>query len=177
MNQRGSTIVESIVCMLLLCLVLFGLLQIFHWTMAKMLCEYSSFYAAKGESLGYAKSIVERAGRVAAMGISGQDESGLPAPPPYTRTDLSTRAEDYMLYSSNGVYQVNYAYWDPATNSSPSLNILYGVNNDFAVANVNIDRMPLLDSSLAPLLGVESVNIPSGHSETYNHSKHYLENQ
>lgn len=84
-SESGATIVESLFCILLLCLVFFSLLQIWHWGVAKMLCEYSSFYATKASSLGYSRRIVQRASRIAATGVSGEDISNMPVVAPYSR--------------------------------------------------------------------------------------------
>jgi hypothetical protein len=179
MNQRGSAIIESMFCIMLLCLILFGLLQIFHWTMAKMLAEYSSFYAAKGESLGYAHNIVVRAGRLAMAGVAGHDESIVPAPPPNLRSELSLRAEDYMLYSQFGVYGVNYEYWEPAaaiTSETPLIQVNYWNNGSLAGAQVGVQNMPLLHPNISGFVGgATSVDIPVGVTSTYNHAKHYLQ--
>lgn len=179
MNQRGSAIIESMFCIMLLCLILFGLLQIFHWTMTKMLAEYSSFYAAKGESLGYANSIVIRAGRVAMSGASGQDTSAVPVPPPFQRSELALRAEDYMLYSQFGVYGVNYEYWEPTgavSATTPIIKVNYWENGNFAGAEVGVQNMPLLHPNISGFVGgVSSVDIPAGVASMYNHSRHYLQ--
>lgn len=177
MNQRGSTIVESMMCIMLLCLVFFGLLQIFQWSVAKMLCEYSSFYATKGRALGYANSIILRGAQIAATGASGQDNSQTPAPAPFTRQELSSRAEDYMLYSSYGTYGVNYEYWDPADTNTPMLEINHWSFGDFAGARVWINNMPLLSPALSPFTGgAENADIPAGESAMFDHSQLYLEN-
>jgi hypothetical protein len=191
-GERGSSIIESMFCIMLLCLIFFGLLQVFQWSVAKMLCEYSSFYAAKGHSLGYYYNIVIRAARVAAMGASGPDASGVPLEPPYTRTKLSERAKDYMQRGKWGIYQVNYEYWDTSTqnvrrpaylNINPDYMSSFASEPDYIDTTVSITNMPLLDPSLSIFLGGGTadpedpfnVDIPNGKTRMYNHARKYLE--
>ena len=156
MNQRGATIVESMICMLLLCMVLFGLLQIFQWTMAKMVCEYSSFYAAKASAYGFADTIVVNAGRVAATAASGQDTGSDKEPLQYQCSDvtdyrqkLAIRAQNYMVNSDT---TINYAYWQYGQSVGNSA-VLYIplINNQSPTitATVSVLNMPLLDPGVS----------------------------
>ncbi len=70
-GERGQSIVESTVCMLLICLVLFGLLQVFHLYVAKLIYGYSAFTAARSGAVGFADYLVERSARVASIGAAG----------------------------------------------------------------------------------------------------------
>ncbi|MCF6176907.1 MAG: hypothetical protein L3J71_14195 [Victivallaceae bacterium] len=184
-SEYGGTMVEAFFCMLVICLILFGLLQIFHWSVAKILCEYSSFYAAKGEALGYNQGIVERAAQVALTGVSGADESIIPAMAPYSRYDLSERAADYMMYSDGGMYGVDFEYWeDYQSGTTPYIDVQHENNGNYASADVTIQNMPLLDESFANFVYVDRINIstvdpsnnqPRGESIMYNHSQYYLD--
>jgi hypothetical protein len=168
MNQRGSTIVESMVCMLLLCLVLFSLLQVFNWSLAKIICQFSSFYAAKGRGLGYAYYPIETACRARAIPVSGKDTLNVEPSPsdPGFRDIMQGKVRDYMGMPSS----LNYEYWDGAPAKSPYW-ASYGYNVEaaydygeagipklhadhwtgiyngqpVAVGNVWIENMPLLD--------------------------------
>ena len=189
MNQRGATIVESMICMLLLCMVLFGLLQIFQWTMAKMVCEYSSFYAAKGSAYGFADTIVVNGARVAAIAASGQDTGSDKEPlqdkfrvgngvidiAAY-RKQLAIRAQNYMV---NSYSTINYEYWNYGQTSSTSPVLYIPIINNMAptvTATVSVLNMPLLDKGVAMFVnGVQNVDIPAGTSQMYNHAQNYLD--
>jgi len=190
MNQRGATIVESMICMLLLCMVLFGLLQIFQWTMAKMVCEYSSFYAAKARSVGFSDTLSVKFARVAAIAASGQD-TGSDKEPLQDKfrgangaidvngyqQQLAARAQKYMIYPDSSI---NYEYWRdfPINNSTtPELQIDPGDKLASTItAYVSVLNMPLLDKGIAMFVnGAQSVNIPAGTSQMYNHSLNYLD--
>jgi len=177
-GEYGGTMVESFFCMLIICLILFSLLQIFHWSVTKMLCEYSSFYAAKGGALGYNHGIVTRAAHVALTGVSGADESLVPALAPYSRYDLSERAADYMMYSDAGMYGVDFEYWEPDNRNSttPYINVSRGdTAAEYINANVSVQNMPLLHEAFSAFLYVERVNIPAGTATMYNYAKLYLD--
>lgn len=183
MNQRGATIVESMVCMVLLCMVLFALLQIFQWTMAKMVCEYSSFYAAKASAYGFADTIVENAARVAATAASGQDTGSDKEPLQYQCSDvtdyrrkLAIRAQNYMVNSDT---TIDYAYWrtGQAAGNSALLDIpLINNMSPTITATVRVLNMPLLDPGVSAFINnIKTVDIPAGTSNMYNHAQNYLD--
>ncbi|MDD5728613.1 MAG: hypothetical protein PHV59_08625 [Victivallales bacterium] len=177
-SERGSTILESLMSILLLCLLFFGLMQIFQWTMAKMLTQYSSFYAGKAYSLGYARSIAVRAARIAATGASGHDTSGIPTTAPFTQAKLSAAAEEYMNYGQYGPRSINFEYWEPEniTADTPIVEVSYpDTASDFIEATVKISNMPLLTENLSWFLGTTEAN-PSAKSTTFNYASLYLEN-
>jgi hypothetical protein len=178
-SERGATIVESLICIMFLCLLFFGLMQIFQWTMAKMLAEYSSFYAAKASSLGYSRSIIERASRVAMTGASGRDESAVPTVAPFSREKLSDIAQEYMAYGRYGAHGVNFEYWEPdyITSDTPLVEINYpDTQSTVVTGQVGLKNMPLLTENLSWFLGgATEADIPSGEARAFNHASLYLE--
>ena len=70
-NESGQAIVESVIAMLLLCLILFGLLQLFTLMVAQMTAEFSTFYTAKSRSVGFANYLVQRNSRSSIIAASG----------------------------------------------------------------------------------------------------------
>lgn len=166
MNQRGATIVESMICMLLLCMILFSLLQIFNWSLAKVICQFSSFYASKGRGLGYTYYPIEDACRARAIAVSGRNTVGSePSPSKATyRVDMEEKIIAYMGSPST----LSYEYWDAQPAKSPVYDDnLYKAAYDYgeagipklhadhwtgiyngqpvAVGNVWLENMPLLD--------------------------------
>ena len=179
-SERGATILESLMCILLLCLLFFGLMQIFQWSMAKMLSEYSSFYAAKAYSLGYSRSIVDRAARIAITGASGRDVSDIPTVAPFSRENISAAVEEYMLYGRYGPRGINFEYWEPdnITNETPIVEInpsIYG-NGTIIYGRVKIKNMPLLSENFSWIFGgATDTNIPYGEASAFNHSSLFME--
>ena len=186
-SERGATILESLLCIILLCMIFFGLMQIFQWSMAKMLTEYSSFYAAKAHGLGYSNRIVERATRVAITGASGQDMSAIPAVIAASASNatrqsiLSEYAEEYMRYGQEGAHGVRYEYWEDeytSINSNlPHISIGHStLSGDVSWGRVEVTHMPLLSESIGILFGGITELNPRGTTRSFNHASLYLEN-
>ena len=110
-RQRGSVIFESVLAICVLMLAFFALLQIYRWAVAELFCHYSVYYTTKAASLGYKTNIGLRAGRVAAIAISGGRSS--------TDRNEEDRAESYMQYGDAS--GVSYPYWHPQTREDPYL--------------------------------------------------------
>lgn len=70
-SERGSAIVESVFTLLVLCLILFGLLQIFQLASAQMISDYASFRVARSAAVGFNDYFSSREGKVKAIGASG----------------------------------------------------------------------------------------------------------
>lgn len=115
-GQRGQAMVESVICMLLLCLALFGLLQVFHLYVAQIVFDYSSFCMARSSSVGFADYLLQRSARVAAIGAGGAlvDE----AANNYTGNPLSQFAAEKVRipeYLSGDRY-LDYEYFEAENN-------------------------------------------------------------
>lgn len=180
-SERGATILESLMCILFLCLIFFGLMQIFQWSMAQMLTEYSSFYAAKAYSLGYSNRIIERAARVAITGASGQDVSATPTVAPFSQKNLSEAAEEYMRYGQYGSRGIRFEYWEDEGNTInsnlPHISIRYSnLRGNISYGEVEVTHMPLLTENLSWFVGGATEASPKGQATSFNHSSLYLEN-
>ena len=174
-GEAGSAAVEALTATLILCLIFFGLMQIFQWVAGTMIAEYASTYAAGAYARGYTPLFTMRAGRVAAAGISGRDRStpaiGMKSGQEYIEYRLSSYLENARTSG------VDFEYWDGGDNV-PHLRIGTSAGK-FVTGRVWLDRMPLLHPALELLLrdaGNEN-GILSGESRFYNYSRHYLEHQ
>lgn len=172
--ERGSTIVEALFCIILIMFIAMSLLQVFQWCVAKMLSDYSAYYAAKGEALGYAPSIVERAARVAIMGASGRDESSNPAGLVVSRNSLAARARDYMSYGEYGIYGVNYEYWEQQSGDDAYLNVTHSTTDEYARGQVQLRQLPMLAPILEAFIGSGENDIPAGDCSIYSYSSYFL---
>lgn len=109
-SESGQTIVESVLTLLILCLILFGLLQIFHLSIAQMLTDYSAFCTARSYSVGFDDYLVGRTSRVAAIGASGH----MTYPEDSTSNSaLELLAEEEIRIPEyiQGDRWLNYQYW------------------------------------------------------------------
>jgi hypothetical protein len=109
-GQRGQTILESTLSMLVLSLILFGLLQIFHLSVAQMITDFSSFYSARSRASGFADYLVQRTSRAASVAASG------PLSWPETLEDGTEQsaqsAEEIAIHEYiNGTRWLEYQYW------------------------------------------------------------------
>lgn len=80
-DESGQTIVETTLTMIIICLLLFGLLQVFQIAVADLITKYSSFYAARAYAVGFSddgpgapwyRQLVDKAARVRAIPASGK---------------------------------------------------------------------------------------------------------
>lgn len=175
-SEKGVAIMESMIAIIFMSLIFFGIMQLFHWAMAKMVCQYSSFYGSKAVSLGYAKRTIDKASRVAAMGISGKDYST----PKLNIKNMSKKAmlSKIQLYMSTGNAGVEFAYWDPNKSSMPALtsSLAFDNQDDMIVSRVTLKNSPMLTEGISGLLQINTDEAnPSGQSRMYNHATNYLE--
>jgi len=110
-NEKGQAIIESVMCMLVTFLILFGLLQIFYLSVAQMITDYSAFTSARSAAVGFLNDKVIRNARVASIGASGRlvmgGAYGL-------NQDESMWIQDYI----GGNRELDYEYWYSANNST-----------------------------------------------------------
>ena len=121
-SQRGQALVESVICMLLICLVLFGLLQVFYLYVAQMVFDYASFATARSSSVGFADYLVSRSSRVASIGASGEllypQEGVASLGDPLSQCAFEKiRIPEYL----QGISYLNYEYWNPGNNDLGSM--------------------------------------------------------
>ena len=164
--QSGSSITETMIALILMCLIFFGAMQLFQWAMARMFCDYSSFYAAKAHSLGYSYRTSSKAARIAAIPISGQDRNSLLKLP---RKTLTSRLR---LYMSSGNGGVDFPYWD-AKQKEPNLLLYFSssATGNTHLAGVILANAPYLSDGLKKFFKIsnEPVN-PYGYTYFVDHS-------
>lgn len=135
-HEKGQAIVESTMCLLMICLILFGLLQIFYLYVAQVILDYSAFCTARGAAVGlygrYSDGgdaveegyILKRAMRVAAIGASGdlltgEDGGGTPfSPDGNPLSQFGWEREQIPWYLQWGWY-LGYEYWDDMGDPEP----------------------------------------------------------
>lgn len=108
--EAGQAILESILTMLVLLLVLFGLMQIFLLASAKLLTQYSAFRSVRSYVVGFDDYLILRSARAAAIGASGKIT--YPDNDEYNSPRSQFAAERLMIpdYLS-GTRWLEYEYW------------------------------------------------------------------
>ncbi len=109
-GEHGQAILENLLAMLVLCLILFGLLQVFHLAVAQFLTRYSAFCTGRAYAVGFADYLLYRSARVGAIGASGRLVS------PNNQTYGSPVAQYYgerMMIPEyiSGIRWLEYEYW------------------------------------------------------------------
>ena len=167
-KQSGASLLESMIALLLMCLIFFGSMQIFQWALAKLFCNYSAFYAGKAYSLGYSVRTINKAARIAAIPISGPDEDGILK---LDKKTLETRLRTYMASGNAGV---KFQYWD-APGGDPDLQVGHPVNGPGYV-RVTLKNAPYLSDGIKNFLkiGGRPVN-PQAELKVINHSDGWAE--
>lgn len=188
--QRGSSIVEGVIAILLICMILFGLLQVFLLYTAQEFTDYSAFRTARSISVGFNDTLARVEARTRAIPVSGRV---------LTPSDLKASSySDFFTSSSykqgDGVYEYYYRmrrairnymegyrymeceYWmgeqDPYYTK---LEAGLKRKNEEVSAKVEFEKYPLR-LPFARAFVPESVQDISATVELKNHSKLYLEN-
>ena len=159
---------ETMIALILMCLIFFGALQLWQWAIAKMFCNYAAFYAGKAYSLGYSVRTINKAARIAAMAISGPDDDKI------MYLDKKTLETRMRLYMSSGNGGVDFPYWD-ARGRNPNLKVSHPINGPGAIT-VRLENAPYWSDGIKKFLhlGGKAVN-PEGQMRVINHSDGWAE--
>ena len=186
--QRGSSIVEGVISMLLVCLVLFGLLQIFLLYTTQEFTDYTAFRSARSLSVGYADELTVLEVRARALPVSGAVLS--PAELKALRENSFT-ASDYT--QDNGVYSYFYRlrrairhymegrrwmeceYWRGNNVYGTRLNNAFSKNTGSVTSDLTFSKYPLRLPFAKAFFPDNRIDITSS-CELKNHAAAYLEN-
>lgn len=101
-SKEGAAIVESCLAIIMLCLILFGLLQVSYLIMARDVISFSAFASARALAVGMSEEFVERVAHVTTIPTAG---------PPSTSGNML----DDSMSTDGTVGQM----WDRSVASSP----------------------------------------------------------
>jgi hypothetical protein len=80
-KNSGQAILESLLAFIVLCLIFFGLLQVFQIAVADLITDYSAFFAGRAYTVGFSseensndwrRNLVAKAARIRAIPASGK---------------------------------------------------------------------------------------------------------
>ena len=167
-KQSGVSMLESLIALMMMCLIFFGSLQLFQWALAKLFCNYSAFYAGKAYSLGYSVRTINKAARIAAIPISGPDDDDLLK---LDKKTLETRLRTYMASGNAGV---KFPYWD-AVGNDPDLEVGHPVDGSGFV-EVSLRNAPYFSDGLKRFLNIGGRAVhPKGRLKVISHSDGWTE--
>lgn len=190
--ESGQAIIESMLTMIVICLLLFGLLQVFQIAVAELVTSYSSFTAARSYAVGFSadesgpwwRSLVSKSARVAAIGASGKRI--------YPADNNLSEKDVIMRYLSERGQWLEYEYWwggndynlDFYSNrvSPPSTHFSYTVSTSgtgnvvsrTTFTNYPFPILDLMDPDRTWFDSVEQSRDISSTAEVYNHAKDYM---
>ncbi len=118
-GERASAIVEAVICMLLLLLVTFGLLQIFYYSAAQMITDYAAFRAARSAMVGFNESQFKREAKLKAIPASGHMRKPIDTLKVGANDFFSTPISQFYYekivirdYLSEDYPKISYQYWN-----------------------------------------------------------------
>ena len=191
--ESGQAIVESMLTMLVICLLVFGLLQIFQVAISELVTSYSAFTAGRSYAVGFSadengpwwRCLVYKSARVAAVGASGKRL--YPEDPNLNEKDVIIR------YLSDDGQWLEYEYWwggndydldfysnrisPPSTHFSYSISTL-GTGNAQSTTRFRdypFPIMDLMDPDRTWFDTVEDSRDVSATAEIYNHAEDYMQ--
>jgi len=167
-NSRGQATIETVVAVILLCLVCFGLLQVARLYTSQMIAHHTAFVMARSYVVGFNERIVQRAREVGSIGLSGDLEQ----PAVYANLSparLGAIEPDLIEeFVSSPNYTLWYQYWDRVGSTVPVMG-LEGLS-DF---QVRVHDYPLEMPMHRAYMNADSVNFGS-QATLYNHAGYYL---
>ena len=187
--QRGSSIVEGVIAILLICLILFGLLQVFLIYTAQEFTDYASFRTARSISVGFNDTLAKVEARTRAIPVSGTV---------LTPSELKTSSYKEFFTSSSykqgdGVYDYYYRlrrairnymegyryleceYWMGDNSYETKLEAKLIRQNNRVTSEVKFENYPLR-LPFAQAFVSERIQDISATVDLKNHSSLYLEN-
>jgi hypothetical protein len=191
--ESGQAIVESMLTMIIICLLLFGLLQVFQIAVADLITSYSAFTAGRSYAVGFSadengpwhRCLVQKSARVAAVGASGKRI--------YPANDDYDEQSVIIRYLTDSEQWISYEYWwgDNEYDSDfyrsnvdpPSTRFHYNastlgtgnVQSTTVFSDYPFPIMDLMDPDRVWFGSVEDSRDISSRAEIYNHAEDYME--
>ena len=171
-NEKGQAIVESVIAMLLLCLIIFGLLQIFTLTIAQMSAEFSTFYTAKSRAVGFKDYLVHRNARSSIIASSGNitwpDQNSFTTPMEQFGVE-TFRIPEY----NSGRRWLDYENWRGDNDEGTTVSEQSTTSSGLVETKVGFNNFPLNFPMRSAFTTSESVDI-TGEVSLIDYSETYL---
>ena len=112
--SSGAAVLESVIVMIILMMILFGFLQLFQISVARIVADYAAFRGARSASVGFRDYLVKRESRIKSIPASGRMTA-----PRHTESFGSQTAQFYfekqaVIRYSEGTEYLDYEYWNKA---------------------------------------------------------------
>lgn len=193
-NESGQAIVETTLTMIIICLLLLGLLQVFQIAVADMITSYSAFTAGRSYAVGFSaegggsrwwRNLVYKSARVSAIGASGKRI--------FPDDDLGNETAMIKRYLSDSNQWLEYEYWwgeneydymfyrsdvePPATHlyMNPNEETFYTVDMEVQFTRYPFPMFDLIDPDRTWFDSVEDSRNINAHAELMNHAEDYMQ--
>jgi len=154
-NEGGQVMTETLLCMMFLCLLLFGLLQIFHLSVAQMLTDYGAYCSARTRAVGFDEQLGRRSARVAVIGAAGmmtRAGSGSGTGKSFDNLKKQLKFEKSRIpYYLDGSLYLEYDHWNTVDENAQGdgikdddtfLNITFNENSNTTNVKVQFEDYP-----------------------------------
>lgn len=191
-KESGQAIVETTLTMIIICLLLMGLLQIFQIAVADMVTSYTAFYGARSYAVGFSadgegapwwRQLVYKAARVRAIPASGKR---------IFPEGYENESNVIWRYLTESGQWMEYEYWwgeneydylfyrndvqPPSTHFSitPNQPVFYMVDMDVRFHNYPFPMFDLMDPDRTWFDTVGESRDINAQSEMLNHAEDYM---
>lgn len=171
-GQSGQSIVEGTMCLLVICLVLFSLLQIFYVSVAQMVVDFAAFQSARSKAVGFSDTFVNRRGRIYSIGASGQlvTPNNMSAMPVDQFPAEKILIQDYSM----GVRWIEYEYWYGNNDYGTVLSVADSSSDTATSETVSFSRYPLNFPMKGAFTDSDTVTV-GGSSQMSYYAKEYTD--
>ena len=108
-DEKGQVIVENLLCILLVCLIFFGILQLFLMFVADSVTRYAAFVATRSNAVGFTEGSALRAAKVATIPAAGRRLKPFESKSArINASGMHVLIEEYLKNLRN----LDYEYWD-----------------------------------------------------------------
>lgn len=170
-GERGQTTVEAVICLMLLLLILFSLIQVAYLYMGQMIAHHAAFVTARSYVVGFDRRVVRRASEVGTIGLAGHLEQPVAyqnlSPAEQGDVEPSLIAE----FLQDNRYTIWYEHWPLVQTDLPMLDMDGMAEVKIRVRQYPLE-MPMVGAYMAP--GQRTVSFGSK-IKMYNHAAYYLE--
>ncbi|UDQ98619.1 hypothetical protein AAEX28_00685 [Lentisphaerota bacterium WC36G] len=107
-QEQGQVVVENLICILLICLIFFGILQLFFMFIADSVVSYGSFTTARSISVGFKPKRAHVAAEISTIPAAGKRLKPINLYDSYAnQSALLLMVEEYI----RGDRTISYEYW------------------------------------------------------------------
>lgn len=122
-RQRGQSLIETVIGVMILSLVFFGAVQVAYLYIAQLIAHHTAFVTARSYSVGFNNDIVERAKEVGSIGLAGP----ITMPAEYTSYNMlqlgAVEPDLIATHVQNKGYSVYYSYWSRVYKDVPLVEV------------------------------------------------------